>query len=211
MNPIEITKKQAALVADRALLQPLPFSAKYEPVFCDHAHILYENGQEIGKLRPDESERIVRLLNAAAVVVLNKEDREARRAELMVEFEKALAEMPEKERTAEMWWDQSSEFNEGNTRALIEAPNEDAFLEALDKITEECDSYNPDWSNEASRTIAANLAAKLSWTSADLHLVRHRTREAVDEVLALFQREGFSDAAVVGEMQAGLAGINVLE
>jgi selenide,water dikinase len=33
---------------------------------------------------------------------------------------------------------------------------------------------------------------------------------AVDEVLALFQREGFADAAVVGEMQAGIAGIEVL-
>ncbi|PUA16522.1 selenide, water dikinase SelD [Glaciimonas sp. PCH181] len=34
--------------------------------------------------------------------------------------------------------------------------------------------------------------------------------DAVDAVLALFQREGFADAAVVGEMQAGAPGINVL-
>ena len=34
--------------------------------------------------------------------------------------------------------------------------------------------------------------------------------EAVNAVLALFQRDGFGEAAVVGEMQAGPAGINVL-
>lgn len=34
--------------------------------------------------------------------------------------------------------------------------------------------------------------------------------EAVDAVLAIFQRDGFGEAAVVGEMQAGPAGINVL-
>ncbi|MNN41421.1 selenophosphate synthetase [compost metagenome] len=32
---------------------------------------------------------------------------------------------------------------------------------------------------------------------------------AVDEVLALFQREGFADAAVIGEMSAGAAKIEV--
>ena len=34
---------------------------------------------------------------------------------------------------------------------------------------------------------------------------------AVEEVLALFQREGFADAAVIGEMQAGTAGIEVYD
>ncbi|MGS0742297.1 selenide, water dikinase SelD [Glaciimonas sp. GG7] len=34
--------------------------------------------------------------------------------------------------------------------------------------------------------------------------------EVVDTVLALFQREGFADAAVVGEMQAGIPGVSVL-
>jgi selenide,water dikinase len=33
--------------------------------------------------------------------------------------------------------------------------------------------------------------------------------ETVDEVLALFAREGFADAAVIGEMQAGEAGVKV--
>jgi selenide,water dikinase len=33
--------------------------------------------------------------------------------------------------------------------------------------------------------------------------------ETVDEVLALFAREGFADAAVIGEMQAGEAGVQV--
>ncbi|HEX8886144.1 MAG TPA: selenide, water dikinase SelD [Noviherbaspirillum sp.] len=33
--------------------------------------------------------------------------------------------------------------------------------------------------------------------------------ETVDEVLALFAREGFADAAVIGEMQAGEAGVSV--
>ncbi len=33
---------------------------------------------------------------------------------------------------------------------------------------------------------------------------------SVDEVLALFQREGFADAAVIGEMQVGVTGVDVL-
>jgi selenide, water dikinase len=34
--------------------------------------------------------------------------------------------------------------------------------------------------------------------------------ESVDEVLDIFRQEGFPDAAVIGEMQAGLAGVEVL-
>ena len=33
--------------------------------------------------------------------------------------------------------------------------------------------------------------------------------DAVDEVLALFREQGFADAAVIGEMAAGAAGIEV--